>query len=91
MLLIKFKEVKKLDLEQIGQNFYNQCVKLANVSQWIVLGVLVVVVVAIGISLMASKKARENAKEWIPWVLLGAVFALSPVAIAEAVSNMAKF
>lgn len=78
-------------MEQIAQNFYNWCVSIANVSQWIVIGILIIVVLIIGISLMVSKKARDNAKEWIPWVLVGAAVALSPVLISEAVVNMTKF
>lgn len=78
-------------MEQIAQNFYNWCVRVADISQWIVIGILIIVVLIIGISLMVSKKARDNAKEWIPWVLLGAAVGLSPVLISEAVVNMTKF
>lgn len=78
-------------MQQIAQNFYNACTSLADYSQLIVMGVLIVVILIIGLSLIISKDARENAKKWIPWVLIGTAVALFPVVIAEAVANMAQF
>ena len=78
-------------MEAISQNFYNFCVNIANNSTMITLGILVVVILIIGISLIISKKARQNALEWIPWVLVGTAVALSAVGLAETIGASAKF
>ncbi len=75
----------------IAKKFYDMCVGIADNSFWIVAGILVVVILIIGVSMIVSKKARDNAKEWIPWVLAGTAVAISPVVIAEAITKMAKF
>lgn len=75
----------------ISKKFYDMCVGIADNSFWIVAGILIVVTLVIGISLLVSKKSRDNAKEWIPWVLVGTAVAISPVVIAEAITKMAKF
>lgn len=80
-----------MDLSTIAQRFHDLCVNIANNSGQITLGVLIVVTLIIGISLMVSKKARQNAIEWIPWVLVGAAVALSAVGIAEGIGSAAKF
>lgn len=78
-------------MEVIAQNFKDLCTTVANNSTPITLGILIIVVLIIGISLMVSKKARQNAIEWIPWVLIGTGVALSAVGIAEAIGASAKF
>ena len=78
-------------MEQIAQNFYDACAKIADYGQLITMGVLIVVILVIGLSLIVNKEARENAKKWIPWVLIGTAGALSPVVIAVAVANMTQF
>lgn len=78
-------------MEAIAQKFYNFCVNIANNSTLITLGILIVVVLIIGLSLMLSKKARDNAKEWIPWTLVGSAVAFSAIAIADAIGNTVKF
>lgn len=78
-------------MEQIAQNFYDMCANIAEYSTLITMGVLIIVTLVIGLSLIVSKEARENAKKWIPWVLIGSVVALCPVLIAEAVANLAQF
>lgn len=78
-------------MEQIAQKFNSWCVTIANQSTQIILGILIVVVLIIGLSLMLSKKARDNAKEWIPWVAVGVAVALSAVTIADSIGNSLKF
>lgn len=78
-------------LAAIAQKFNDLCVNIANYSGPITLGILVVVTLIIGISLMVSKKARQNAIEWIPWVLVGTAVALSAVGIAEGIATVTKF
>lgn len=78
-------------MEAIAQKFYDFCVQIANNSTLITLGILIIVVLIIGISFMVSKKARDNAKEWTPWVLIGAGISLAAVAIAESIGNSVKF
>lgn len=78
-------------MAQISKKFYDMCVGIADNSFWIVLGILVVVTLLIGLSMIVSKKARDNAKEWIPWAILGTAISISPVVIAEAITNMTKF
>lgn len=78
-------------MEKIAQNFYNFCVDIANNSTPITLGIVVVVILIIGLSFIVSKKARQNAMEWVPWVLIGTAVALGAVAIADAVGSAVQF
>lgn len=78
-------------MEVISQKFYSWCIGIADQSKMITLGILIIVTLVISISLMCSKEARENAKKWIPWVLIGAGGALSAVTIATAIGNSMKF
>ena len=55
------------------------------------MGVLIVVILVIGLSLIVNKEARENAKKLIPWGLFGTAVSLCPVVIADAVANMTQF
>lgn len=78
-------------MEVIAQNFNNWCVKIANQSTPITIGILIIVTLIIGISLMVSSDARKNAIKWIPWVLLGTGVALAAVTIATTIGDSVKF
>lgn len=78
-------------MEAIAQKIYNFCVNIANYSTPITLGILIIVTLIIGISFIVSKKARQNALEWVPWVLIGTAVALGAVAIADAVGSAVQF
>lgn len=71
--------------------FKEWCVAIANESTPIVMGILVIIILIIGISLAVSKKARQNAIEWIPWVAVGAGVALGAVTIATAIGKSVAF
>ncbi|MGN0533259.1 MAG: hypothetical protein ACI4IK_02765 [Eubacterium sp.] len=78
-------------MEAIAQKFHEICVNIANNSTGVTLGILIVVVLIIGLCLIISKKSRQNALEWVPWVLVGTAVALSAVAIADAIGSTAQF
>lgn len=78
-------------MEAISQKFYDICANIANQATPITLGILIIVVLIIGISLMVSKDARQNAMKWIPSVLIGAGISLAAVGIADAIGSAVQF
>lgn len=80
-----------LDAESWATGFYNFCIKIASNGQLIIMGVLIVSILIIAIGLIASKDSRENAKKWVPWVLVGTAAGLGCVTLAESIATMVQF
>lgn len=52
---------------------------------------VIVAVLAIGIMFLGGQRSREKAKEWIPYVFVGAILAVGAVTIGESVTNTFSF
>ena len=76
---------------KISKEFYDMCVSVADNAAWIVLGILVIAILVVGVTLMVSDDPKTALKKRIPWICVGVGAALSPVVIAEAISNAMKF
>lgn len=52
---------------------------------------VIVAVLAIGIMFLGGQRSREKAKEWIPYVFVGAILAVGAVTIGKSVTNTFSF
>ena len=52
---------------------------------------VIVAVLAIGIMFLGGQRSREKAKEWIPYVFVGAILAVGAVTIGKSITNTFSF
>ncbi len=78
-------------LSAIAQKFQELCISIANNSVPITIGLIVLIALLIGLRLMMGKKGKQDAVEWIPPALIGAIVALGAVSIGTAIGASLQF
>lgn len=78
-------------LAGIAQKFQELCISIANNSVPITIGLIILIALLIGLRLMMGKKGKQDAVEWIPPALIGAIVALGAVSIGTAIGASLQF
>lgn len=90
LLLIKFMK-GDLKMDAIAQKWYNWCVSIANSSNYIIIGILIIALVIVGIYCMLGEEARTKAKKAFIGMGIGVFIALGAVTIANAFASSVAF
>lgn len=52
---------------------------------------VIIVVFALGLMFMGGQRTREKAREWVPYILAGAILSVGAVTIGSALTNTFSF